>query len=659
MRKNRVWHIIGVLAVVSILMVSALPTAVAAKPIDYSPVDVGPRIREWEATAELVKPDDSGSGASTMAVVGATPVDTKYFLILNDYTGKYQPTYFTLYDVGDGTSAQIWVQNNLAFPAGDPRVEPVITGEQMAYILAEFEENILLTESTFFGTPDMLDGSFAYLPSLLGLPADYYYDATGKAIILVSNIRDENYYDSEYPVYIAGFYSSSFETYFDRNIISIDAYDWAKRMGPSGTRPYLYEGVVAHEWQHLLHDDYDSDEDLWINEGMAEFAEILCGYTPSLQGHIDAAAARPENSLTTWGDQGDLEILTDYGLAALFQVYLWENFGVDTIQDLFHNPDNGISGVDSTLGSAGAFAEVFYDFSIALYQKGSFETFPKFQVNVGHPGKPNPEAFASPGAPPWGSDYILLWGYERIANFQFNGFQFNPLSWTSDGEVLWGGTGDLIDNWAIFDATGGGVLTFKTKYDIEGLWDFGFVQVSTDNGLTWTSLSNAYTSSDYDPNAHPNIVANLPGLTGSTGGAWVDMSFDLSAYPGAIKLAFRYMTDWATTETGWFIDDVYVGDTPISDGSSTAAFMSLNEVLGISNEYTVTLIGERTRKGKVEYTTKVILSGGYVSDWESIRNMFDNYQQLVMVVTYNAVEGVTSYADYNFQIDSRGGIHIK
>ena len=28
------------------------------------------------------------------------------------------------------------------------------------------------------------------------------------------------------------------------------------------------------------------------------------------QGHVDAAAARPENSLTVWGDQGDLEILS-------------------------------------------------------------------------------------------------------------------------------------------------------------------------------------------------------------------------------------------------------------------------------------------------------------------------------------------------------------
>ena len=40
--------------------------------------------------------------------------------------------------------------------------------------------------------------------------------------------------------------------------------------GASGARPYLYEGVFAHEWQHLLHDDYDGDEDTFVNEGCAE-----------------------------------------------------------------------------------------------------------------------------------------------------------------------------------------------------------------------------------------------------------------------------------------------------------------------------------------------------------------------------------------------------
>src|SRR3972149_4295272 len=110
---------------------------------------------------------------------------------------------------------------------------------------------------------------------------------------------------------------------------------------------------------------------------------------------------------------------------------------------------------------------------------------------------------------------------------------------TPDGSVLFGGAADLLDNWAIFESTGGGTLTFDTQYQTEELWDFGFVQVSTDGGNSWTSLANGFTTSDHDPSAHPKVIENLPGLTGDSGG-WVNMSFDLSAYAGqAILIAFR------------------------------------------------------------------------------------------------------------------------
>ena len=43
----------------------------------------------------------------------------------------------------------------------------------------------------------------------------------------------------------------------------------------------------------------------------------LVGYGVS-GSHVEDAAEFPENSLVVWGDQGDLEILSDYGQAYLF-----------------------------------------------------------------------------------------------------------------------------------------------------------------------------------------------------------------------------------------------------------------------------------------------------------------------------------------------------
>jgi len=412
----------------------------------------------------------------------------------------------------------------------------------------------------------------------------------------------------------------------------------------------------------LLHDDYDSDEELFINEGMADLAEYLTGYGAATDRHVDAAAANPENSLVVWEDQGNLEILTDYGQAYLFQFYLMEQFGKPFIQALFHNPDNGITGVNTTLAAFGIqkdFAEVFHAWSVAMLidsmKAGGRYGFKdlEFKLNIGTPAAPNPEAFSTPGAPPWGTDYLWVSGDPKaLAKLTFNGLDYSmfPTAWTSDGAVLWGGTGDLIDNWAIFEAPGGGTLTFDTMYDIEALWDFGFVQVSTDGGGTWTSLANAYTTSDHDPNAHPKVIANLPGLTGSTGGGWVNMSFDLSAYAGQnILIAFRYVTDWATTEAGWFIDNVYVDGTLISDGSDVSVFKDITEIVPINNDFTVTFVGIAGQGKGADYKVITMKLSEMTEDGlYELNNILKSSNAAVMLVTFDAPEGFTGYADYSY-----------
>ncbi len=482
--------------------------------------------------------------------------------------------------------------------------------------------------------------------------------------MLVSNIRDENYFDSTYPIYIAGFYSPSYEAYFDRNVMTIDAYDWADRIGPDVARPYLYEGIFAHEYQHLLHDDYDSDEETFINEGMSDLAMVLTGYGESVIGHLEDTADKPENSLVAWGDQGDLEILADYGQAFLFQYYLMEKFGRPFTQALFHNPGNGISGVNSTLSAFNiqkTFGDIYHDWSVAtlidsktpggtLYQFEGLD----FKMNIGTPDAPNPEAFSTPGAPPWGTDYLWITGNPKdLAKFTFNGVDYSvfPTGWTSDGEALWGGAGDLLDNWAIFETTGGGTLTFDTIWDIEDYWDFGFVQVSTDGGYTWTSLANDWTTADFDPNAHPDIIANLPGLT-SYVTDWQTLSFDLSPYAGQdILVAFRYMTDWATSYGGWYIDNVYVDDTLISDGSDASIFKDITELFPINNDFTVTFVGIKGTGSGNQYKVQTLKLNDMTEESRfELSKVLSWSDKAVMLVTFDAPEGFTGYADYSFDL---------
>jgi hypothetical protein len=114
-------------------------------------------------------------------------------------------------------------------------------------------------------------------------------------VALIDNVRDDNFKDrnnSKGFSYIAGFFSSGLNGFFNRNIMTIDAFDWLHRTGANPpnepvagdnwasapARPFLYEGVFAHEYQHLLRSYVDPAETTWQNEGTSDAAIVLTGY---------------------------------------------------------------------------------------------------------------------------------------------------------------------------------------------------------------------------------------------------------------------------------------------------------------------------------------------------------------------------------------------
>ena len=627
---------IGMVLVLLMSFIGVAPVASQGPVVDPEPIDLGDKIRKgnFELSAAVPEIPQLGRTAEGEYEVG----DVISWFGLDSYCGYY---YFKEYELrAVGEYAEIWVAVDLGWTTPpviceekteDPRSTPVVTDEQVTYLLEEFDTNIYPTDTEFFGTPDEHDGSQSLLVDW-GYVPEGYYDGD-KNVILVDNVRDDSWYDSTYPFYIAGFYSPSYEGYFDRNIITIDAYDWENRIGPDVERPYLYEGVIAHEYQHLIHDDNDSDEETWLNEGMSMFAEWLCGYVES-DDQFDYFLDHAENSLVMWGDQEGSstnvsEILSDYGMVYLWTLYLYEHFGEGPfIQALAKSETNGIASVNEQLAEFGypaTFADAFHDFRIAclidspkafklpffpwaMFGRGGDWVHPyefkNADVNV---NVDTPEAYCEPGAPPWGTDYIKITDESILKMIKFNGDDEAVFDtpWTSDGEVLWSGTGDLLDNWAIFEATGGGTLQFDTLWDLEDYWDFGFVQVSTDGGATWTSLADneGYSTFDHDPDAHPKVVENLPGLT-SWVDDWVTLTYDLSAYPGDILIAFRMVTDWATHYGGWWIDNVYVDGTLISDGSSAEPFLDITELQPVELDFKVTLVGMYEKYGKMHYIVR-------------------------------------------------------
>ncbi|MGE5630832.1 MAG: choice-of-anchor J domain-containing protein, partial [Caulobacteraceae bacterium] len=343
------------------------------------------------------------------------------------------------------------------------------------------------------------------------------------------------------------------------------------------------------------------------------------------------------------------------------------------IQSLAKDTDNGIESVNKILEEYNAgidFEELFRRFTVALAIDSDnpgdgIYSFDTIDIKLNYDSA---ATFNKPGVPAWGADYISMEDTGKIKSILFDGINFMPVPWivaddpTGNGDqVLWGNQGDEVDNMIIFEAdltnVNAATLKFDHLYDIEEAWDYGLVQVSTDNGNSWTSLANADTRSDLDPDGYPAISEKLPGFTGTIG-EWTTEEFDLSSYAGnKILVAFRYMTDWGTNGAGWYIKNIEVPEIGlVKDASNLDEFMSIDEVLGITVDYAVAFINEKTAGKSGNSHIKVLNIDPFnISEEDAITlrgymNNGDNH----MIVWYAAPAGKKGSVDYSYELQYRG-----
>ena len=126
------------------------------------------------------------------------------------------------------------------------------------------------------------------------------------------------------------------------------------------------------------------------------------------------------------------------------------------------------------------------------------------------------------------------------------------------------GAGDDIDHYMYRPVTlaAGASLSAMVSYQIELNWDYAYVVVSTNDGLSWESVeTNLSTTTD------PNGQNFGFGITGSTK-RWTKLTADLSAYSGDVLVGFRYWTDAAMTEPGFMADEIAISGYA-TDGAET------------------------------------------------------------------------------------------
>lgn len=347
-----------------------------------------------------------------------------------------------------------------------------------------------------------------------------------------------------------------------------------------------YYEVIAHEFQHMVHWNQDPNEATWVNEGLAELAVTVNGYAPSF--HIPSYLAQPDTQLNYFTQSSE-----DYGAAALFITYFYDRFGEEMTKQLVREPSNDIGSVAKVLADNNqtlTFDDLFADWVVANYLashgqgSGHYnyqsivlpEPIEPYGIRAGHKMLTAVNQYAA--------DYLRIEGDEPLT-LNFTGTQQTVLMDTApySGRYFWTTLpGDASNMYLTrpFDLTAVDGLTatlnFWSWYDIELGWDYAYIAVSADDGVTWTQLSTIATS---EANPHGNNLGM--GLTGTSGSTeppeWRQQSADLSPYIGQkILLRFEYVTDDALYEQGLALDDItipelgYRDDVEAGDGGWSA-----------------------------------------------------------------------------------------
>ena len=303
-------RVLSVIFALSLCWVNTLQAESGRAPISGTPFLRGQRLqllRDY-GPADRIKTE-----RTVMADIVGQQVN---FWAYNFATQTYYQTSATCRNVtllSSGFSLFIYVED-----AEWTRAPSEFTTAILSGIASEYSNNILPTETTYFGTP----------PS-------------GNFTILLLDIQD-----SGGTTFVSGYYDSvneltSATNSNQRHMIYMDS-----NQGTPGNTSFY--GTLAHEFQHFIHNYYDPLEESWVNEGFSGLARVVCGYGPQVS-HVNAFGLAPTTSLVIWADT-----LENYGASLLFSLYLEEQYGGANItKAVVANTGTGIDGINSALFQKG------------------------------------------------------------------------------------------------------------------------------------------------------------------------------------------------------------------------------------------------------------------------------------------------------------------
>ena len=344
-----------------------------------------------------------------------------------------------------------------------------------------------------------------------------------------------------------------------------------------------FMSTLAHEFQHMIHWNVHRDREVWLDEGCAEIAMYLNGYDTG--GSDVSFTLTPDTQLNAWDDTS--RTVQHYGASYLFLRYTMDRFGGnDFLSDLLASDRLGAAGFDEALAASdytGGFDGAFKDWTVAnvlnddRLDGGRYSYSQGGRVSVGRTIGSYP-ATRTETVHQYAADYIRITGRTRGATISFRGDSAARViaAEPHSGAAFWysnrrdSGDATLTREFDLTRANKA-TLNFWAWFNIEPMFDYGYVEASTDGGATWTPLKGKYTTTQ-----NPNGTSYGPGWTGVSGAStigsgrgtpkWVEESVDLSAYAGKrVLVRFEYITDEGYNRPGMAIDDMSIPEIGWSD----------------------------------------------------------------------------------------------
>lgn len=105
--------------------------------------------------------------------------------------------------------------------------------------------------------------------------------------------------------------------------------------------------IAAHETYHVIHRGYDADEEVWVDESIAEAAMTANGFFTDDEW-LDEFRLDPD---VPWGPSGVDFGTFNYGAGLLWGTFLWEKGGPELMAAITAEPANGWEGLDAALAS--------------------------------------------------------------------------------------------------------------------------------------------------------------------------------------------------------------------------------------------------------------------------------------------------------------------